>query len=603
MRLIRIIAMSTAIAAVQTVLAQPMFDTGRVEVQGVQLLQNFKDPNTYYYIPTSPRIATHADGALQLLCIKYVDGEGSATGGLFHALVEFTLPPAAVEALEKELQKKLPDAHVIGPVPLFAQKREDEASPGSFEIVSATLSDRGEKGLTRAVVTSGAAPLTPGSRAAVAASLSAHGATLLWSSLTAPTSDVSVAINAYYEAVVTGFNGRVTADVSTVYKHYSTVFNQQQEYSRRQIRRISDELLRNGTLKVESFDRGGSLGMKTDDMSKLLDLVTQKLTELMFDMKTGFSADPEREAGVEAGQLPGRQERSWLARTFGGTEDTKYYTDDQWVLKDRKDIRHNVFAINLTKNGTIKVPLNTAGNLGGLYREAKDDPRYFRIVNLDDAAFEKNTVAFQVDGEYVDAFADTINFVAVNLRKHYSDPTQADALASARFDASILKNGDTIRSLTFPRLGETGPTAREYEYQFVWSVRDRPSVRLPEAEGEWLRSSDAVISLVPPFQKVVVEVDSDREQFRSGNIQTCILELKYPLGGTPISVRKATLRASDAESTNRLTYYRDRDGAKTQMRVTWHYKNGTKKTNDWQAIDETYFNLVPPAPSDAGGGS
>ena len=52
----------------------------------------------------------------------------------------------------------------------------------------------------------------------------------------------------------------------------------------------------------------------------------------------------------------------------------------------------------LAKSSTIKVPVDTAGNLGGLYTALKNDPRYFRIVDLDDPAFEFRPVHFQVDG-------------------------------------------------------------------------------------------------------------------------------------------------------------------------------------------------------------
>ena len=67
-------------------------------------------------------------------------------------------------------------------------------------MISSVLSNRsGDRALTRSLVTSGAAPLSPGSRAAVAAVLSPEGATLLWDSLKGATSDVSIGIRAYYE--------------------------------------------------------------------------------------------------------------------------------------------------------------------------------------------------------------------------------------------------------------------------------------------------------------------------------------------------------------------------------------------------------------------
>ncbi len=519
---------------------QVKFDSGRYEIMGVQLLQDYQDDSAFYYLPKYPRLATNEDGTLEFLCLKYVDPKGQASGGLFHCLVEFTLPPETVLLLEKELQKKHQGARIVGPVALLPAKKEAEDQPGSFEVVSAVLNDKAPGGMTRTVITSGSAPLTPGSKAAVAAILNPNGATLLWNSLSGPTSDVSISINAYYEAVVTAFNARVTCDVSTVYKHFSSIYNSQHDYTKRQIRQITDDLQRTGDLKVESLDRGAGLGIKTDDMAKLLDLITSKLTELMFDTKTGFAADPEREAAVEQGQLLGRKERSWLSRTFGGTDDTKYYTDDQWVIKDRKDIKHNLFTINLSKNGTVKVPVSTAGNIHGLYDALKDDPRYFRIVNMDDPAFQTRTIHFQVDGDFVDSFADTINFVAVNLRKKYKSG-QSDVTAAIRFDPDTVKKGTTVQGITYPRLAESGKDMMDYEYQVVWSIHDRPSIKVPAGEA-WTSTQDPAVSLVPPFEKVQIEIDADRQNFKDKSAQTCVVEFKYPLVGKSQTARRATLR-------------------------------------------------------------
>lgn len=607
-------ALATWLATATLAPAQVLYDVGREQIKGVQLLRDRNDATVYYYLPDAPRLATNEDGTLAFVCLKYVDAQGSASGGLFHALIEFSFPPEVVAAIQEELRKKVPGAKIAGPVPLVAVKKEAEDQPGSFEIVSAVLADRGANGLTRSVITSGTAPLTPGSKAAVAAMLNAQGATLLWESLSGPTSDVSVAVNAYYEAAVTGFSARVTADISTVYEHMSSIFNKQKDYTRRQIRDVTDRLIRNGDIKVESLDRGAALNLKTDSMARLLDLITQKLTEVVFDPKTGFSADPEREAAVEQGQILGRQERSWLSRTFGGTDDTKYYTDDQWVMKERKDIKQNIFSIQLTSDTTIKVPFSTAGNIRGLYGAFKDDPRYFRIVNLSDPAFQVRPVSFQVDGEYVDSFKDTINFVAVNLRKRYQAAGHADVNAELRFDTDALKKGDTVKSVSYPRLGETGPLSQEYEYRIAWSVHDRSTVSLPPGDA-WTRTSDPVVALVPPFEKVVIDVDADRQTFKDKGVQTAVMEFQYPLVGKTLTARKATLRSSDAEGSSHLVLYRDREAhQKTQVRTTWYFKNGQKVEAKWADLADTYFNLVPPdapatptpastpAPTPGGGG-
>jgi hypothetical protein len=225
------------------------YDTGQRIIDGIQLLQDASDPSAYYYIPQFPRLATRADGSFEFVCLKYVGGTADTNGGLFHALVEFTLPFDVVEAVEKKLKQQVPNGRIVGPVPLMQALDNGEEGVGSFQVVSATLADKDKGSFTRTLVTSGRAPLMPGSKAVLAALLNEQGATLLWDSLNGATSDVSVAIHAYYEAAVKAYNAKVTASVDTIYSHFSRISNQQQDFTRRQLRNIVDDLQRSGDLK------------------------------------------------------------------------------------------------------------------------------------------------------------------------------------------------------------------------------------------------------------------------------------------------------------------------------------------------------------------
>jgi hypothetical protein len=566
------------------------YDVGQRYVKGVQLLQDYNDPSVYYYVPQFPRLATRQDGTFELLCIKFVDPQGKSSGGLFHALVEFTLPAEMVTDLEKELKKVAGGARIAGPVPLMQAVQDGQDGVGSFEVVSAVLSDKAEGGFTRSVVTSGKAPLTPGSKAAIAAILNQQGATLLWDSLNSPTSDVSVAIHASYEAAVMGYNAKVTADVETVYEHLSTVYNVQHQYTRRQLRDIMDDLHRNGTLKVEVLDRSAGLGLKSSDMDGILQTVTSKLTEIMFNHESGWATDPPREVAVEADQIQGRQEKGWLARLFTGTGDQEYYTDDQYVLKKRQDIRRNTFVLTLAKNSTIKVPVDTAGNLGGLYGALGKDDRYFRVVNLADPVFETRTVHFQVDGDYVDSFKDTINFVSLNFRKTY--PNRPAFTASLHFTHADVAAGKIVQDVTFPRLGAEAADWLQYEYQIRWSLHGRPTVAIPPQEDTWIRTSDAAVSLTPPFEKRVVEIDADRSLFRDRGVATAVVEFASMLAGKPRMQRAATLRAGDGEAVTTVSVFCDRQAA-AAYRISWHAPDRSVQ-DDLKVLDSLYLYLTPP---------
>jgi len=392
--------------------------------------------------------------------------------------------------------------------------------------------------------------------------------------------------------MVTGFDARITANVSTVYTHFSTLYNYQHDYTRTQIRDIVDELRRKGEIKVEVLDRSKGLDLKTSDMQAVVDTVTNKIVDLMFDSKTGFSADPPRETAVEQNQILGRRERGFFSKLFGGAPDEKYYSDNQFVLKSRKDLRQNTFSVVLTKSSTVKVPIHTSGNLRGVYGDLKDDPRYFRVVNLADPAFEFRNVFFQVDGAYAGSFQDTINFVAVNVRKKQANGNP-DYTSSLRFSGDNLKDGKLAQELSYPRLGDGTLNWLDYEYQVVWSVHNRPSVTVPPDPSKWISTTDPVVSLTPPFEKLPVDLDADRGLFNDQKVASANVVFEYPLMGETKRTR-VTLRAADTSSTSQVALYRDK-GAKIKARVTWYYKNGRQVTQDLPGTENAYFVLVPPA--------
>ncbi|MBN1377633.1 MAG: hypothetical protein JXA04_00195 [Gammaproteobacteria bacterium] len=558
------------------------YEAGVRQVNGIAVLQDASDAHAYYYLPQVPRIAIGKAGNPEISLVKFIDPAGETSGGMLHMLVTFSLPDDEQLALAEALKKDDSKARLIGPVPL----KEDE--DGSFQIISATLAD-GK--MANALISSGRAPLSPGSKAAVAASLSPHGATLLWESLNRPTSDVSVAVSAYYEASLPSFEARITADVSTVYEHFSKLKNVQEGYSRKQIRNISDELVRTGAIKIELLERlPEDTGNKA--MQSLVDLVSAKLTETIFDQKTGFTAIPEKEVAVEQGQVKGRQKKGWLAQLFTSSGNQKYYSDNQYVMKERSDINRANFNIQLNRRSVVKVPVATAGNLSGLYELYRENESMFRVVNLADPAFQKRDVFFRIDGDFSQAFEQNMNFAAVSIRKSYQKHEVATGeLIFARED---VRDGRFSKSWPYARLGEAGSDWLDYEYKVKWSIKGDKTIRQPANENEWLSTSAPITTIAPPLTRLDLEVDADRYIFEESNIRSASLEFKYPVFGTS-KTTNAVLRATDAESLNRFVIFHDRK-ADLQYRIKWYKRTGESVTGEWQNLDGTYLVLIPPAP-------
>lgn len=594
----------------------PMYDEGAMVVAGVQLLRDKDNENEYYYLPQYPHLAAKPDGSFELVCLKYVGSNSQTSGGLFHALVEFTLPEALQAKVEKELKRLKPKARLVGAVRLLEpQTKEGDERLPSFEIVSATLNNRnGDNPFTREVVSSGYAPFTPGSRAAVAAMLNQRGATLLWNSLNGPTSDVSVTVHGYYEAAVKGYNAIVTADMSIIYKHFSEISNKQEGYTKRQIRNVVDSLQRLGGIKVTVDDRSQSLGIKAGEMESILNLVTNKLVEIMFNAETGWAKTPDKvdatlgfdQRGRQGDKSEGAQivsdigDALYNASPFGWmnprkkNENPTYVTDDQYLLKNIKDVRITKFYLNLSKSTTIKVPLHASGNLGGLYDQFSNDKRYFRIVDMNDPDFEKREVNFHLDGAFTGGFDELVNFVSVNFRKKYlSDAAQEDAVGQISLSAKEIKAGTLFKSVAYPRFGLAEKDFTGYDYQVVWSLKGSDKViRFPASPDQWFTAHDPDIVLSLPFEQMEIVIDADRSQFSTAGYASASLSFATTRAGQKQIIRNVILRANDTESTNRIFLYRDPDQP-VVCQTTWYNNEGERKI-PLQQLNGTYLRLIPP---------
>lgn len=600
-----------------SVAAQPMYDEGSLNLLGIQLLQDKADKNAFYYVPTTPRLAQKSDSTFEILFIKYTGKTKESNGGIFHALIEFSLPQELIVILESELKKKNSKAYLKGSVTLMENTPKDgeEVEP-SFRIISAVLSGTtGKEAMTTQVIASGKAPITPGSKAAVAAQLSQSGATLLWNSLQSPTSDISVSIDAYYEATVNGYNATVTADAKTVYAHFSEIHNNQGGFEKSQIRKVIDSLAQSGGIKIEVFDRSQTLSIKTADMESILSLFTNKITDIMFNVEKGWASTPDKvnykDGFNEAGKnKPGLIENlgsqavkvaSLLSPTVAVSSaisgillpnhKNKYIRDDQYILKDIKDIRERLFTLNLNKSSTVKVPIHSAGNLGGFFENLNNPDQYFKIVNMEDATFQRKEVGFVLNGKYLDGFGDWVNNVTVNFRKKYS-AEQSDVTGRISFLYDEVKKGVQVKTIDYPRLGIPTDDWEEYEYQVQWNLAGGKTLNVPADQTGWLKNRNSVVNLDFPLEKSEIYIDADKEMVDLKGVKSIMISFASTVFGDKRKVRDVLIRSTDIELNKKINIYHDPNQAKI-YRVTWYYGD-KEKTEELQLVkDSHYITLIP----------
>lgn len=574
------------------------YDAGVLTIQGVQVFQDTDDPQRHYYLPQFPRLSRNDAGDLQLLMLQVVTGAEEPDGGLggiFHALIEFSLPEDMRLAVEAELQERRPDATLVGALPLLEPDEEEAAALGSFRVISATLNADSD-GISNRVLTSGPAPLRPGSKAAVAARLTPEEATVLMDTLRGATSDLSVSVRGFYEARVEGYNAVVDASMETIYQHDSSVFNYQQGYTRDQVRDIVDELRQQGALVVEVADRSTGLGIEATDLEKILDLVTDKLIEVMFDAETGWSQMPEAEQAVAQDQIRGRLEQGWFQSIFSNDEDQPYYSDNQYVVKRREDVRASRFHLDLSRSTTLRVPFDSTGNLGGFYDALDEETRrrHFRVVvTSENAARESREVVFQIDGETADAFAGSFNGVAVNVRRKDPDG-EPDFTRTLRFTPDVVESANGLQSITFFRQGHPGADWLAFEYQTVWSLRgaEKP-LREPPDETEWIAASDGIVALTPPLEREVIDLDVIDASFGDLGIVAVEVQLASKRQGEPQYLASTLIRPEPGEpAPSRLVVWHD-PGEDIAWRARWHTRRGSA-TGNFQWLEGRYLLVLPP---------
>ena len=241
------------------------------------------------------------------------------------------------------------------------------------------------------------------------------------------------------------------------------------------------------------------------------------------------------------------------------------------------------------------MPFHTAGNLGGLFTSLGSDERYFRIVNMDDPSFQRRSVSFQVDGEFVDAFDDIINFVTVNFRKKYG-AGHDDVTSQLIINGSDLKKGVTLKEISYPRLGISGSEWLDYEYQLLWSFKGSSKVvRYPADPAQWIRKSDPAVQLIPPLAKEYIEVDGDRQLFAKDNIASVSISFASTQGGERKVVRNLILRTGDASSTSKIAVYHD-PGTQVVYQPAWYHPSLGEAKTGIVLLNSNYVYLQPPAP-------
>jgi hypothetical protein len=173
------------------------------------------------------------------------------------------------------------------------------------------------------------------------------------------------------------------------------------------------------------------------------------------------------------------------------------------------------------------------------------------------------------------------------LLKEYEDDQPA-VDAQAQLTAKEVGEGALERVVSYPRLGVEGPEWLDYRYRVNWSLLRRDTVSEP-ADGEWLPSSEPVVTLRPPLEMTEAELEVDRDAMIDRGVRVGVVEMRTEVMGETETRRVGVLRVTDAESVMMLNAVHD-PSAEPEVRVTWvAVEGGGRSEGEWQGMGAGYL--------------
>lgn len=541
----------------------------------------------YYYLPVGLRLSRRTDNTPEFLFLKYTTEQraeaGGEQGGLIHFLMEWGLTPAQLQEAQAKLvttiaemaksggspYKGIQNPKILGAVDVYT---EDQ----SFRIISASLSDPGSARL----ITSGSAPILPGSKAAVAGKLNPVTAQLLAATLEKNRSiaDVSLELNYMYNVMMPAVNGKITVDWRKVQEQIKTD-SINYYHSTRGTKRSSDDRFSYDQLS-QFYSRCVESKAVVIDIDKtvvgdeLADKIVEQFMNLMIESMTDkdMAANPTQPSEKEKEQDPNvRHGRSYV---YNKTVSEKRY--------ERK-----IEVYNLNYRLTVPKNISITSNLGAWYDGVRDNPKCVASVNLNDPFFQYRDINLILDIEAEQMFGTEVNYVTINVRKQRSSGNPFEDHVT--IDREYLRNRGIKANLTYARGEDRNPNV--YEYRAQWSLKGGNVYpeSAPWVVGEW-----EGVTLSPPIKPATIELEGDLDELKSSDITRVTAQVHYMKFGKEVE-ENIQLSAAAGEPVVQKTIYIDKNTKGYVYRLIFNHKTEGKLALDWtpQINDNYIYASIP----------
>jgi len=554
-----------------------------------------KFSNEYYYLPTNLRLSKKDDGTPEFIFVKYTTEENAAAGGvqgaLMHFLMEWGLTPAQEQELQQKVAVKLGDLKnvnpmysevknpkVVGPATL-----KSDVEGETFRIVSGTLTN--EK-FTPNMVTSGKAPLLPGSKMAVAAILEKNGAQLLAATFEKARSitDVSLNLRFQYEVLTPAVDGVITVNWSEI-SHLYQEFQRNYAHTDKDDDTMpvsnslkDDEITETEKDSLFSYLISNKAVVIRLDQLKADDPVAKEVTETFMEYFLATVADkdysdPEEGEPIER---PGND-------AYEPSGDLYKYTFNSRRMETK--MKQGIETYSLKLRIPVVQEMSITENLASWYDGVKHNKKCVTSVNLNDPFFQHREIHLILDGQAEQMFGDEVNAVTVDIRKKRSSGN--DFQNAITIDKNTLKNG-TLATLTYARGDDKNPDV--YEFRTSWNLKGNIYPEDPQWEkGDWKG-----INLVAPVAPRTIQFEGDLAQMQEMGIPRATLQLRYMKFGKEVETN-IPITVSKGQALIEKTIYTDKETQGYVYRLILTPKTGDKLVLPWEAkINDDYVYAVIP---------
>lgn len=226
-----------------------------------------------------------------------------------------------------------------------------------------------------------------------------------------------------------------------------------------------------------------------------------------------------------------------------------------------------------------------SGNIGGVFQKYGEDRRFFSVVSLDDPTFQERSVEVILDGQDAADFKSYINAVSVLFRKQrFSGPPMTGEVKFV--DQQFAQSGNR-QSFKYGRLNEASTEWLDYEYKPKWSLYGGV-----EWEGEWMKTSDSVLTLSPPVRRRSVEISVDEDNILKNNVKALAVQIKHTVFGKDI-LKEVVINYDKGDPLQAGYTYMHEDGnLGYSYKIVWLLVDGREVHTDWMAKESPFILAV-----------